>query len=122
MLNKELRLQEINRLCSLYCERRKEFKKARIIRHILTIIGFSIVYFVIFMVIWGNTDIEEMLEYVANIGLYRTFLLVLISVALAVLHIFINGSLFATLIQKHIAEDRRLDAIMKQIQELEKSE
>ena len=105
MLNKELRQQEINRLHKLLCEREKEFNRAKTRRLIITAAGFATFYFLVLFNIGDHAWLNIAEDFV-------------VAVVFAVFHVFINGSIFGWLFQKSIAEDRRLEAIIKQIQEL----
>ena len=106
--------QEIERLGRLYCERKAEFIKANRIRWLLTFVGFAVAFLVI-LCLFAQPDIEDILN--ADITAILTILF--IACMFSAFHIFVNGSIFGWLFQKIIAQDRRLDEIMKQIRELE---
>lgn len=106
--------EELNRLCRLYYERNQRIKKGRRIRWILTIIGFSVCYFMLFMIIDGYENIFDVFR--DGIGAFLEILVV--SVVLSVFHFFVNASVFGGLFQKSVAENRSLDDLLKQIREL----
>lgn len=119
MFDKEMKQKELNRLCRLLYEREKEFEKAKHKRIILTIVGFSIFYFVVQMMFSGHTDIVAMLKAVMSADLSELFAMVVVPIIFACVHFVINASVFGALFQKNIAESRRLEAIEEQIKELE---
>lgn len=109
MLDKELKQQELNRLHRLLCEREKEFKKAKSQRITITALGFTVFYFWVLFNTGDHTWSNIAEDFV-------------VAIVFAGFHVFINGSVFGWLFQKSIAEDRRLDAIMKQIRDVEESD
>lgn len=100
---------ELNRLHQLYLKRDREFERAQIQRLIITILGFSIFYF---LLLWHIADTST---------LKNVLWILFISVAIACFHVFINASIFGALSQKSMAENRRLEAIKTEISKLENS-
>ena len=112
---KEETEKEICRLYKLYCERLDEFKKAQRARWILTFVGIAAV-FILVVCLFSQPSLDDILN--AGIGTIGTVLLV--ACMFSAFYIFVNISIFGWLIQKIIAEDRRLDDIKKRIYVLEK--
>ena len=103
-VNKE---EELKRLYRLLYQKDQEFEKAKLKRTLLTILGFSLFYFVILYSIGNNTLKDIIME-------------IVISVVLGGFHFFINLCIFAPLCQKGREETSFLDSLRKRISELER--
>lgn len=100
-----------NELLKLYWQRDKEFEAAKGKRTILTILLFSVCYFVIIYAIAKKpTDIKAIAA------------LLVVSIILACIHFWFNISIFLYLFQKGREETEILERIRKEISELEKQE
>ena len=111
---KEQKQKEIANLYNLYYKRLGEFRKASRLRWLLTFAGIAII-FILIICIFSQPSLKDILN---NVWSFVSILL--IACMLSAFYIFINISLFGWLIQKVIAEDRRLDDIKKRIYVLEK--
>jgi hypothetical protein len=98
-----------NELWKLYCKKDKEFEKAKGKRTLVTILGFSIFYFMGFCVLEKPTDLE-------GIGA-----LLLVSTFLGGIHVWINGSIFAYLCNKGRDESEVLKRIKKRMDEIDQN-
>lgn len=116
MLDKESTKSEIDSLARLYCEKRYKFEKDSKIRWILTFCAFALVFSYIFIVI-SVGDIKSLFSE----DIMDILAILLAGILITGFHFFINVSVFGWLFQKDIAEGRRLDDIVKQIRDLEKT-
>jgi hypothetical protein len=98
--------KERNRLTRLYWERDKEFESAKGKRTILTIIGFTIAYFLILYAVEKPSGFDIVLAFI-------------VALVMAGFHFFINSFIFMYLFQKGHRETECLEAIKKKIIELE---
>ena len=100
--------KELQRLCKIRYERKKEFNKAQDVRNSITIIGFSVFFFSLLCVFGKPTGLGIL--WVA-----------LISVVASVFYYFVNFSIFVSwLAQKGLDEHNRLSSLDNDIKYLEK--
>lgn len=95
-----------NELWKLYCKRDKEFEKAKGKRTIITILSFSVVYFIIFYLNGSPTGFDVVGDF-------------LVAVIVAGIHFVINATVFGYLAQKGREETEILESIKKKLSELE---
>lgn len=104
---KDPKQEELNRLQRLYWERDEQFEKAKGKRMILTILGFSIFYYWVLYI-----TVEP-----SGIGIFAT---ILPAVMMAVLHVFVNATIFGNLAIKGREETEILERIEKRYNDLSK--
>ena len=102
--NKE---EELKRLYRLLYQKDKEFEKAKLKRTLLTILGFSLFYFIVICQT-GKPVGFDILK------------VIVIAIVLGGFHFFINACIFAPLCQKGREEGEFLDSIRKRISDLER--
>ena len=95
-----------NELWKLYYQKDKEFEAAKTKRSILTILGFAVFYFVVLYFIEKPTG----LDILGN---------VIFALIIAGIHFFVNAIVFGHLTNKGRAESEALNAIKKQIDNIE---
>ena len=96
-----------NELWRLYCERDKEFEKAKGRRTIITILGFAIFYFAV-LYSYGKPD--SLTDFGA---------LLLLSIVFGGVHFWINAPIFVYLCNKGREETEILKSIKKRMDEAE---
>ena len=96
-----------NELWKLYYQKDKEFEKAKGKRTLLTILGFAILYFIVFCWIEKPTSI-------AGIGVY-----LIAAMVSSGIHFWINAMIFSYLCNKGRDESEVLKQIKKRIDEAE---
>lgn len=99
---------ELNRLYRLLYERDKEFEAAKGKRTIITILGFAIFYFAVVYAVSKPAGLDIIYALV-------------FAIVFAAVHFLVNATIFLQLFQKGREESERLDAIRRQISELEKT-
>lgn len=120
-MNEEEKIKE--ELKSLYqrlYEMDKEFEKAKGKRFIITMLAFTAFYFVITMMLPGNTDTKLVITAIFSSSIPKIIAALLVSTVLAWFHFWINATIFGHLSTKSREERVILDGIRKQIKELEK--
>ena len=117
LLRIESTKREIDRLGRLYCDKRYVFEKESRTRWILTFCGFTLVNFIIVMLVVGNLSIADVLE----TSLKEIGLSLLLALVITGIHFFINVSIFGWLFQKDISGGRQVDDVVRKIRELEKT-
>lgn len=95
-----------NELWQLYCKRAKEFEKAKFKRMIITILSFSVVYFIIFYLNGSPTGFDVVGDFLA-------------AVFIAGIHVVINATVFGYLSKRGREETEILESIKKKLSELE---
>lgn len=108
MSDNETRKKERDRLIRLYYERDKEFESAKGKRMIITILAFSLLYFVVFFQIGYIADVTDFL------------MTAVISIVFGGIHFWVNALIFSRLFQKGKEEREALEYIERKIRELEK--
>ena len=96
-----------NELWRLYCERDKEFEKAKGRRTLITIIGFSIFYLIVLYLFGKPTDIEDFGG------------MLIAALVFGGLHFWINATIFVYLCNKGRDESEVLNQIKKRMDEAE---
>lgn len=96
-----------NELWKLYCQRDKEFEKAKGRRTLITIIGFAIFYFTALYSFGKPTDLKD----------FGAMLMV--SLVFGGLHFWINAPIFVYLCNKGREESEVLKHIKKRMDEAE---
>jgi hypothetical protein len=99
--------KERDRLIRLYHEKDNEFESAKLKRSIITILVFSLVYFVILFI---RSDIADITDLVA---------LVFVSLVFGGIHFWVNATIFSQLSIKGREEREILESIERRIRELE---
>jgi hypothetical protein len=103
-VNKE---EELKRLYILLYKKDQEFEKAKLKRTLLTILGFSLFYFIVICQIGKPVGFNILLAIVS-------------AIVLGGFHFFVNACIFVPLCQKGREESETLDRIRKRISELER--
>ena len=93
-----------NELWRLYCEKEREFEKAKTKRSIITIAVFAIVIFLLI----GFGERPDDIEIFRNI---------LVSIVLAGIYFVVNGAIFSQLFSTSENERKTLDGIKKRMDE-----
>ena len=96
-----------NELWRLYCQREKEFEKAKGRRTVITILAFAAAYFAVVHAVLKPNNLK-----------YCAFAL-LISLLLSGFHFVLNATVFGYLANKGRAENEVLESIKKQMSEQE---
>lgn len=99
--------EELDRLYRLLQERDAESEKAKGKRTIITILGFSIFYYWLFVNLGEPTGIDLLF-------------IIIPSIMIGAFHVFVNGSIFAYLCNKSMQENETINSIKKRIREIEK--
>lgn len=120
MHDKEKIQEEINRLYRQLHERDNEFEKAKGKRFIITMLVFTVVYFVILMIGAGFTDISSAIEAIFSKAIIGILGILIASIMLAWFHFWANWSIFGQLSEMGRRERETLDAIRKRIEDLNK--
>lgn len=121
MSDQEKIREQLKRLYKQYHDTDRKFEKAKLMRTLITVLVFSVFYFIILMIICGETDVIEMLKTAASCGIWEIVGMVLIPIIFAWIHFFANLTIFDHLIRKGKSETATLEHIKEQIRELEKT-
>lgn len=115
----------LNCLQILYREKNKQFKKAKVKRTIITIIGLAIFYFLPMLFICDYTGTTYYMDQFGNISVKNTFVrievianMVIAAIVLAGLHFLVNFLIFRFLVKRGIEENKELKDIKQSIDDL----
>lgn len=119
--DKEKKQVEINRLYGQLYEKDRQFEKAKGKRTTITILVFTVFYFVILMIANGYADISSTIEDISSAEILDILGLAVASILIAWLHFAANAIIFGQLTEIGRSEKAILEDIKKQIREAENS-
>lgn len=102
--------KERDRLIRLYYERDREFESAKLKRMIITILFFSLLYF---LILFQISDVSDKTDFVP---------LVFVSLVFGGIHFWVNLTIFSQLSLKGREEREILESIERRIKEIESQE